>query len=169
MRPVTLEYPWLWAVDHSPHLSGFVLLLLGATVAPAALPLGWAALAIALFAWLAEVEGFPLPRPGRSPIAAYGCFDVPLAFVVHHGGRWLLLSREEDPVDGGWTSEYCVREVTGLQAAGLAGVRGAFPAPQERAAAVIGRVPASALRFEHRERTSYVVTASLARALSAAR
>jgi hypothetical protein len=169
MRPVTLEHPWLWAIDHSPHVSGFVLLLLGVTVAPAALPLGWVALGVALFAWLAEAEGLPLPRPGRSPIAAYGCFEVPLAFVVRHGGRWLLLSREEDPVDGGWRSEYDVREVPGLDAAGLAGARGAFPAPQERTAPVVARVPAASLRFEHRERASYVVTASLSRALSAVR
>jgi hypothetical protein len=169
MRPVTLDHTWLWAIDHTPHVSGFVLLLLGVTVVPAALPLGWTALGLALFAWLAEVEGFALPRPGRSAIAAYGCFEVPLAFVVRHEGRWLLLSREEDPIDGGWASEYCVREAQGLRAAGLGGVRGGFPAPQERTAPVTARVPADALRFEHRERASYVVTASLARALSAAR
>jgi hypothetical protein len=169
MKPERLEHPWLWAVDHSLHLSGFVLLLLGVTVAPAALPLGWVALGVALFAWLAEAEGFALPRPGRSPIAAYGCFEVPLAFVVRHGGRWLLLSREEDPVDGGWTTEYSVREVPGVQTTGLASVRGAFPTPQERTAPVIAKLPAAALRFEHRERSSYVVTASLSRALSAAR
>jgi hypothetical protein len=166
MKPARLEYPWLWTVDHLPHFLGLGFLLLGATVLPAALPLGWTALGLALFAWMAEVEGFALPRPGRLAIVTYGCFDVPLAFAVAHRGHWLLLSREEDPIDGGWASEYCVREMEGLDSAGLGGVRGAFPAPQERTAPVIARVPASALRFQHRERASYVVTASLARALS---
>jgi hypothetical protein len=166
MRSALTEYPWLWAVDHAPHGLGLALLLVGSSIAPAALPFAWTALGLALFAWLAEAEGFALPRPGRTPIAAYGCFEVPLAFAVRHRGRWLLLSRDEDPVDGGWAAEYCVRALRGLDSAGLRGVRGAFPAPQEWTAPVVARVPAAALRFEHRERASYVVTASLARALS---
>ena len=59
---------WLWLVDYSPHALGLAGLLLGVTVTPALLPLGRVALGVALFAWLAEAEGFALPRPGRRPI-----------------------------------------------------------------------------------------------------
>jgi len=169
MKSAALEPPWLWLVDHSPHALGLALVLLGATVAPAALPLGWVALGLALFAWLAEVEGFALPRPGRSPIVGYGCYEIPQAFAVRYRGRYLLLSRDEDPVNGGWSAQYSVRELRGVEAAGLRGVRCAFPAPQERIGAVLGEVPVAALRFEHRERASYLVTASLARALPSVR
>lgn len=167
MKPVALEHPWLWVVDHTLPVLGLLLLLLGATAAPAALPFGWTAIGLTLFAWVAEVEGFAVPRPGRTPIVGYGCYEVPQAFAVRHRGRCLLLSRDEDPETGGWTADYAVRELPGFEAAGLRGVRCAFPGPGERIGAVLGRVPVAALRFEHRERTSYVVTASLARALRA--
>ncbi len=159
---------WLWLVDHLPHALGLACLVLGATVAPAVLPLGWVALGLALFTWLAEAEGFALPRPGRRPILGYGCHEVPLAFAVRHGGRCLLFSRDEDPVSGAWAAEYTVRELSGFDAAGLRGIRGAFPTPAERGGARLAQVPVTALRFEHRERTSYVLSASLARALRAA-
>jgi hypothetical protein len=159
---------WLWLVDHSPHALGLAGLLLGATVAPALLPLGWVALGVALFAWLAEAEGFALPRPGRRPIVGYGCYEIPQAFAVRLRGRYLLFSRDEDPGSGGWAAEYTVRELPGLDAAGLRGLRGAFPNPTERPGATLAQVPVAALRFEHRERASYVVSASLVRALNAA-
>ncbi len=69
-------------------------------------------------------------------------------------------------MDGGWAAEYSVREMPGFEAAGLRGVRCAFPTPSERVGAVLARVPVTALHFEHRERASYVVTASLVRALN---
>ncbi len=162
-----LDRLWPWLVDHSLQVLGLAFLMLGATIAPALLPLGWLALGLALFAWLAEAEGFALPRPGRRPIVGFGCHEVPLAFAVRHRGRCLLFSRDEDPTSGAWAAEYTVRELTGYEASGLRGARGAFPTAAECGGASLARVPASSLRFEHRERASYVLSASLTRALRA--
>lgn len=159
---------WLWLVDYTPHALGLAGLLLGATVTPALLPLGWVALGVALFAWLAEAEGFALPRPGRRPIVSYGCHEIPQAFAVRLRGQYLLFSRDEDPESGGWAEEYTVRELRGLDAAGLRGLRGAFPNPTERQGTRLARVPVRALHFEHHERASYVLSASLVHALKAA-
>lgn len=162
-----LDRLWPWLVDHSPHALGLAFLLLGATVAPALLPLGWLALGLALFAWLAEAEGYALPRPGRRPIVGFGCHEVPLAFAVRHRGRCLLFSRDEDQASGAWAAEYTVRELSGYEASGLRGARGGFPTAAEWSGTSLARVPASALRFEHREWASYVLSASLTRALRA--
>ena len=53
--------------------------------------------------------GLSVPRPGRLPIRAYGCWETPLAFSVRHQGRELLFSRDEDE-HGAWSSQYTVRE-----------------------------------------------------------
>jgi hypothetical protein len=89
----------LWLADHAPAAAGLTLLLLGATVAPSALPLAWAALALAFFGWVAEADGLAVPRPGRVPIRAVGCWETPLAFTVRRGGSMLLFSREENGTD----------------------------------------------------------------------
>ena len=49
--------------------AGWTLLVVGATAWPLGLPLGWTALGLAFFAWVAEADGIALPRPatGRDP------------------------------------------------------------------------------------------------------
>jgi hypothetical protein len=148
--------------DHALPAAGAGLLLLGVTALPSALTPGWAALALAFFAWVAEADGLAVPRPGRVPIRTYGCWETPLAFTVRHRGRLLLFSREDDPAGGGWSSEYTVRE--GTAGAGV-DPRWEMPAPGS-GWAVRGRTPVAGLRFEHHERVSYVTRGSLARALA---
>jgi hypothetical protein len=143
-------------------LSGLVLLVIGATGVPVALVLAWTALALAFIGWLAEAEGYAVPRPGRLPIRSYGCWETPLAFSVRHSGRELLFNREEDEL-GAWSSEYTVREHTGGR-----------ELPFDPAAApsgswsLRGRTPVESLTFEHHERVSYVTRRSLEHALRAA-
>jgi hypothetical protein len=164
MRHVPLEQSWLSLADLALPLAGLLLLVLG-TGSPSILPLAWGLIALALLAWMAEVEGIAVPRPGRVPIVPYGCWEVPQAFVVRHGYRYLLLSRDEDPVDGGWSETYSVRELAGAGPGALRGLRGGFPPPQAWTGEPVARVAVRALRFEHHERSSYVVRGSLERAL----
>ena len=103
----------LWMADHALALGGLALVALGATGVPMALPLGWAALAVALFAWVAEAEGIAVPRPGRVAIRPLGCWDTPLAFTVRRGRQVLLFTREEREEDGGWSDTYTVRQQAG--------------------------------------------------------
>jgi len=56
----------LWLADHGLAAGGLALLVLGATAWPLGLPLGWAALGLAFFAWVAEADGIPVPRLGLS-------------------------------------------------------------------------------------------------------
>src|SRR4026208_2463216 len=53
-------------------VGGRVLLVIGATGVPVALVLAWTALALAFVGWLAEAEGYALPRPGRPPVRRHG-------------------------------------------------------------------------------------------------
>ena len=149
--------------DHALPAAGVVLLLLGVTALPPALTPGWAVLALAFFAWVAEADGLAVPRPGRAPIRTYGCWETPLAFTVRHGGGQLLFSREEDPGGGGWSSEYTVRE-----RAACAGVDPIWELPVAPGSgwSVRGRTPVAHLRFERHERVSYVTRGSLGRALA---
>jgi hypothetical protein len=151
----------LWLSDLALPAGGVGLLLLGVTALPQALTLGWALLALAFCSWVAEADGLPVPRPGRAPIRTYGCWETPLAFTVRHAGRLLLLSREEDPASGGWSSQYTVRE-----GAGRTGGDPCWEFPIARGWTVKGRTPAAHLRFEHHERVSYVTRGSLERALA---
>ena len=145
-------------------LGGLVLLVIGATGVPVALVLAWTALALAFVGWLAEAEGYALPRPGRLPIRSYGCWETPLAFSVRHAGRELLFNREEDEL-GAWSSEYTVRELAG---ASLPDLRYEPAAAPSGSWSLRGRAPVGALQFEHHERVSYVTRRSLERALHAA-
>ena len=96
-----------WLADHGLAMGGLALLAVGAATSWWAMSLGWAALAIAFFAWVAEADGFAVPRPGRVAIRRGG-FDIPLAFTVRRGERVLLFVCEEDPERGGWSDVYTV-------------------------------------------------------------
>ena len=156
----------LWLADHALAAAGLVLLLLGVTGLPSALPLAWLALALAFFGWVAEADGVTLPRPGRVAIRTVGCWETPLAFTVRRGGTLLLFSREEDPTGGGWSDEYTIRERPFER-----GGDGPWELPVRPGSgwSARGRTPVAGLRFEHHERASYVVRASLARALDRTR
>jgi hypothetical protein len=163
MPRIDPEEVLLRIADHALPAMGVGLLLLGVTALPPALTPGWAFLALAFFAWVAEADGLAVPRPGRAPIRVYGCWETPLAFTVRHGGGQLLFSREEDPGGGGWSSEYTVRE-----RAACAGVDPCWELPLGPASgwSVRGRTPVADLRFEHHERVCYVTRGSLERALT---
>jgi hypothetical protein len=155
-----IERAWR-LVDGALPFVGLGLLLVGAAAEPRVLPLAWTALGLAFVGWVAEADGLALPRPGRVPIRAYGCWETPLAFSATHAGRELLFSREEDE-HGAWASEYTVRERPRAQGATA---RLVLPVTLGGEWALKGRAPVAALRFEHHERVSYVTRASLERAL----
>lgn len=155
----------LWLADHGLAVGGLALLVLGATAWPLALPLGWTALGLAFFAWVAEADGVALPRPGRVAIRTCGCWDTPLAFTVRRGDRVLFFVREEDPERGGWSDVYTVRDrPNGTD------FEPCFELPLGPRSewSLRGRTPVATLRFEHHERVSYVTRASLERSLASA-
>lgn len=155
----------LWLADHALAAGGLVLVALGMAAWPPALPLGWAALGLAFFAWVAETDGIALPRPGRVAIRSLGCWDTPLAFTVRRGDRVLFFVREEDPERGGWSDVYAVRDRpngTGFEPCFE------LPLGPRSEWSLRGRIPIAALRFEHHERVSYVTRGSLERALAGA-
>jgi hypothetical protein len=158
-----LEAPVLWLADHMLAIVGLGLLLLGVTIQPSALPLAWGAIALAFFAWVAEADGLAVPRPGRTPIRTCGCWETPLAFTVRRGPSVLLFSREEDPVDGGWSNEYAIHERPDGRGTDP---RWEIPVVPGGDWSLRGRAPVAALRFEHHERVSYVSRGSLERALA---
>lgn len=155
----------LWLADHGLAVGGLALLVVGATAWPLALPLGWAALGLAFFAWVAESDGVAVPRPGRVAIRTCGCGDAPIAFTVRRAGRVLLFVREDDPERGGWSDAYTVRERPN-------GARFEpcfeLPLGPQSEWSLRGRTPVGVLRFEHHERVSYVTRRSLDRSLAAA-
>ena len=146
-------------------LGGLVLLVIGATGVPVALVLAWTALALAFIGWVAEADGFAVPRPGRLPIRSYGCWETPLAFSVCFQGRELLFSREEDE-HGAWSGAYTVRERPRGRGTDA---RFELPVTPTGGWALRGEAPVSELRFEHHERVSYVTRRSLERALAGVR
>ena len=158
------EGSWLRVVDCALPVGGLALIVLGWSAWPA-LTLGWTALGLAFFAWVAEAEGIPVPRPGRAPILNCGCWETPLAFTVRHRGRLLLFTREEDPEQGGWSAGYAVRQ---RPCGGRVDPRCELPLALESEWKLRGRAPVASLRFEHHERVCYVQRASLERALASA-
>jgi hypothetical protein len=152
-----------WLADNGLAISGLALLAVGAATSWWAMSLGWAALAIAFFTWVAEAEGFAVPRPGRLAIRKSG-FEIPLAFKVRRGERVLFFVREEDPEF--WSDVYTVLDRP-KSADGLERCYGLPPATRS-GWSLRGRVPVDDLRFEHHERSTYVTRGSLERSLSAA-
>jgi hypothetical protein len=155
----------LWLADHGLAVGGLALLVVGAAAWPLALPLGWAALGLAFFAWVAETDGVAVPRPGRVAIRACGCWETPLAFTVRRGERVLLFVREDDPERGDWSDVYTVRDRpngTGFEPCFE------LPLGPRSEWSLRGRTPVATLRFEHHERVSYVTRRSLERSLAGA-
>jgi hypothetical protein len=153
-----------WLADHRLAMGGLALLVLGAATSWWAMSLGWAALAIAFFAWVAETDGLAVPRPGRVAIWPGGCGESPLAFTVRRRDKVLFFVREEAPGEG-WSSVYAVHvkpNGTGFEPYFF------LPSTPGVEWSLRGRVPAADLRFEHHERVSYVTRGSLERSLSAA-
>jgi hypothetical protein len=159
------ERIWLRGVDHALPLGGLALIVSGWPASPLELTLGWIALSLAFFAWVAEADGIPVPRPGRAPIQGCGCWETPLAFTVRHRDTVLLFTREDDPEHGGWSDVYAVH-----QRPKVAGVdpRWELPLVPGNEWSLRGRAPLASLRFEHHERVSYVQRGSLERVLAAA-
>jgi hypothetical protein len=172
MKGHSADRRWgFWLADHGLAMGGLALLAVGAATSWWAMSLGWAALAIAFFAWVAETDGLALPRPGRVAIRTTGGgFEIPLAFKVRRGERLLLFVCEEDPERGGWSDVYTVLD----QPKGTDGSDGFEPlyclppATPPSGWSLRGRVPVDDLRFEHHERVVYVTRGSLERSLSAA-
>jgi hypothetical protein len=153
-----------WLTDHGLAIGGLAVLMAGAATSWWAMSLGWAALAIAFFAWVAEAEGFAVPRPGR--VAIWG---APLAFKVRRGRRILLFVCLEDPERGVWSDIYTVLEQPeGTETDGFEPLYCLPPATPPSGWSARGRVPVDGLRFEHHERVVYVSRGSLERALSLA-
>ena len=150
-----------WLTDHALPLAGVVLLAGGQIGAGWLTPVGWAALGLTALAWLAESNGYAIPRPGRAPIVGVGCGEVPLAFGVSRGGRHFLFTREAARLSDPWPDEYAVYELPAVP--WLQVSSGLWP-PPAGARRYDTAVPTQALRFEHHEH-SYVDSASLARAL----
>ena len=166
MKGHSADRRWgFWLADHGLAMGGLALLAVGAATSWWAMSLGWAALAIAFFAWVAEADGFAVPRPGRVAIRRGG-FDIPLAFKVRRGERVLLFVCEEDPERGVWSDVYTVLDRPKDTDDGEP--RYSLPPPNLSGWSPRGRVPVDDLRFEHHERRSYVTRGSLERSLSAA-
>jgi hypothetical protein len=153
----------LWLADHGLAGAGLALLVLGATAWPLALPLGWTALGLAFFAWVAEADGIALPRPGRAVIRTCGCWETPLAFAVRHGDVVLLFTRDEEPDRGAWSDTYTVRQ---RPDGADVDPKWELPLVSPSEWSLRGRTPVTTLCFEHHERVSYVTRGSLERSLA---
>jgi len=170
MKGHSADRRWgFWMADHGLVLGGLALLAVGAATSWWATSLGSAALAIAFFAWVAETEGFAVPRPGRVAIR-WGGLEIPLAFKVRRGERVLLFVCDWDGEREGWSDVYTVLD----QPQGTDGFDGFEPlycmppAIPPSGWSLRGRVPVDDLRFEHHERVVYVTRGSLERSLAAA-
>jgi hypothetical protein len=167
MKGHSADRRWgFWLADHGLAMGGLALLAVGAATSWWAISLGSAALAIAFFAWVAETEGFALPRLGRVAIRPGG-LEPPLSFSVRRGERVLFFFCEEDPERGGWSDVYTVLD----QPRGTDGFEPCSalpPAATPSGWSLRGRVPVNDLQFESHERSTYVTRGSLERSLSAA-
>ena len=171
MKGHSADRRWgFWLADHGLAMGGLALLAVGAATSWWAMSLGWAALAIAFFAWVAEADGLlALPRLGRVAIQLImpgGGFDIPLAFKVRRGERVLFFVCEEDPERGVWSDVYTVLD----RPKGTDGLEPCYGLPPATRSgwSLRGRVPVDDLRFEHHERSTYLTRGSLERSLSAA-
>jgi len=156
-----------WLADHGLVLGGLALLAVGAATSWWAVSLGSAALAIAFFAWVAELDGLlALPRLGRVAIRKDFGFDIPFSFKVRRGERVLLFVRGWDPEREIWSDVFTVLD----RPKGTDGFEPCYtlPPPTLSGWSLRGRVPVDELRFECHERSTYVTRGSLERSLSAA-
>jgi hypothetical protein len=167
VRGHSADRQWgFWLADHGLAMGGLALLVVGAVTSWWAMTLGWAALAIAFFAWVAEVDGLlVLPRPGRVAIRR-GSFDIPMAFKVRRGERVLLFVRGWDAERGDWSDVYTVC----ARPKGTDGFEPCYGLPPAIPIgwSLVGRVPVDDLHFDNHERSTYVTRGSLERSLSAA-
>jgi hypothetical protein len=155
-----------WLADHALALGGLALLAVGAATSWWAMSLGWAALAIAFCAWVAEADGLlALPRLWRVAIRTGG-LEPPFAFSVRRGARVLLFVCDEDPERGGWSHVYTVLDRP--KGADTFEPCYSLPPANRSGWSLRGRVPVDDLRFEHHDRVTYVTRGSLERSLSAA-
>jgi hypothetical protein len=168
MKGHSADRRWgFWLADHGLAIGGLVLLAAGAVTSWWAMTLGWAALAIAFFAWVAEADGLlALPRPGRVAIMRYSGLEPPLVFSVRRGELLLLFVREEDPERGGWSDAYTVSDRPKDTEHFKPGY--ALPPATRHGWSLRGRVPVDDLQFENYERSTYVTRGSLERSLFAA-
>lgn len=133
-----------WVLDHAPLLAGLGILAF-APGRPAWAAAGWFALGLALLRWLAETSGYHLPRPGRTRVIAYGCWEQPQAFAVRRRSRTLLFYRRFDAA-GDPAEEYQVFALPPMDEREIRHSWSAQPLPEGH---LLGSVPAAALRFEH--------------------
>ena len=164
LRAMTAEGLLIWTADRALAWGGLGLLVIGTTAFPWVLPLGWTAVTLAFFAWVAEWNGIALPRPGRIPIRTAGCWQTPMAFTVRHGKSVLLFARDTIGCRT-WSDEYTVREQPYV---GVVDPRWELPLTAASEWSFRGRAPVGALHFEHHERVTYVGRRSLERALAQA-
>jgi len=144
-----------WVVDHTAAVVG--LLALGFSPGrPAWATVASVALGVALLQWIAETNGVHLPRPGRTRIVTYGCWEQPLVLAIRRRARTLLFFRQFDPA-GNLPDEYQVFALPVMSEAEVRSSWGSQPLPEGH---LLGSVPAASLRFDHRN-GSYVLTSSL--------
>jgi hypothetical protein len=118
---------------------------------------GATALGLDLLQWLAESQGYPVPRPGRTRIVPYGSWEQPLAFAVRRKARTLLFFRRFESAAEELATEYQVFGLPPMDESDIRIVWGTQPLPEGH---LLGSIPVAALAFEHGSR-SYVRTSSL--------
>ena len=167
MKGHSADRRWgFWLADHGLAMGGLALLAVGAATSWWAMSLGWAALAIAFFAWVAEADGLlALPRLGRVAIRTGG-LEYPSPSRSGAGSGCSSSSARRTPSEE--AGRTCTRCSTGRRAPTTSSLATASPAPIPSGWSLRGRVPVDDLRFEHHERSTYVTRGSLERSLSAA-
>ncbi|HET7294626.1 MAG TPA: hypothetical protein VFM88_19545 [Vicinamibacteria bacterium] len=145
-----------WIIDRAPLLVG-VAVLAFASDRPAWTAVGWLALGLALLRWLAETNGYHLPRPGRTRVVTYGCWEQPQAFAVLRPSRTLLFYRRFE-ARGDPPEEYQVFALPPMDEADVSQSWGAQPLPEGH---LLGTTPVSTLPFEH-ARGCWLPTAAIA-------
>jgi len=147
-----------WVLDHTPLLAGLVILAFSRG-RPAWAAAGWIALGLALLLRLIESSGYPLPRPGRTRVVAYGCWEQPMAFALRRRSRTLLFYRVAGEA-GQQPDEYQVFALPPMDEIEIRNSWSQQPPPEGH---LLGRLPISELRFEHGG-GCYVRTTELLRA-----
>src|SRR5262245_46439685 len=133
-----------WVLDHTPLVAGITILAL-APRGPAWTAAGWCAIGLALLRWLAEASGYHLPRPGRTRVIAYGCWEQPMAFAVRRPSRTLIFYRPFE-ASGDLPDAY---QVFALSPMDEREIRSSWSQQSPPEGHLLGQVPLSTLRFEH--------------------